>query len=822
MSEPPAPIANTEALLGLRWWVALAAVLVGSLLVLGPTTGDFGLTYDEPAYRFSQHRSGLWWEQTASARTVSDLRMLAEADSLIFHWPYAMHGINFHPPLAGQCNLLTFRLLGGYLNDTVARRSATVIEFALTITIIFGFLSKRYGAWVGAVAALSLLLMPRLYGQAHLMDTDIPGLLIWVASALTFWKSLYEHRAGAWRVIFGVLLGLAFLEKMATVVVLIPVLLWMAAAASAKLLRRELSRVALLDGLVTLVPMLASLGLAFAEILRLEHKLPEPRHTNLFVNRPASYLPSWLLAAPLIVWLARKALSRLRKSSLLWGRERPLLETLAALLAFAPLVAWVGNPLWWQETFTRLAHYYTINANRKGSLPNIQILYFGQIYEFSAPWPNAWVLLAITVPIGILVAGVAGIGFALFRLRSDRLPLYFVIHLLTLPVLRMLPTPAHDGVRLFLPTFAFLACLSGLGLVWVSDGIARVIHSPRLALRGFASLLVLGTAAYELAAIHPYELSYYNQVIGGPRGAWQNGFELSYWYDAFTPQTIAKLNQRLPVGAHVGFPNDLSAPATFSELQSLGELRGDLHVDTQGGEYPYLWLLTHDSKAMAYSRLLFALAPWYHESPTQLNGLRVLTVASPRAAARAVGLWLLTDDADRSEPDPPSSPDWVRRYVPFLGRLWGDGLEKVKRLATNEPLLKWARHEPESLRASARVLVAWAKQTEGSVLSQRSREIREWLAENGGRVPETIPKTFAKLEPFNAQPRVFELYATMVRYDEKLPFSSDLLKKHPNEFLDAIQILCARPDEVRRVLQRYSYTDPDSIGGYLDSELPHD
>ena len=69
------------------------------------------------------------------------------------------------------------------------------IEFALTITILFGFLARRYGPWVGGVAAGSLLLMPRLYGQAHLIDTDIPGLFLWAATALAFWKGLHEPNA---------------------------------------------------------------------------------------------------------------------------------------------------------------------------------------------------------------------------------------------------------------------------------------------------------------------------------------------------------------------------------------------------------------------------------------------------------------------------------------------------------------------------------------------------------------------------------------------------------------------------------------------------
>ena len=39
-------------------------------------------------------------------------------------------------------------------------------------------------------------------------------------------------------------------------------------------------------------------------------------------------------------------------------------------------------------------------------------MYFGQIYEFSLPWHNGWVLIAITVPLAILATGVdrAGLG----------------------------------------------------------------------------------------------------------------------------------------------------------------------------------------------------------------------------------------------------------------------------------------------------------------------------------------------------------------------------------------------------------------------------
>ena len=41
--------------------VALAALI--------PTVGDFGLTWDEPAYRYSQVMSAQWWEQLGQVRT---------------------------------------------------------------------------------------------------------------------------------------------------------------------------------------------------------------------------------------------------------------------------------------------------------------------------------------------------------------------------------------------------------------------------------------------------------------------------------------------------------------------------------------------------------------------------------------------------------------------------------------------------------------------------------------------------------------------------------------------------------------------------------
>ncbi len=367
--------------------------------------------------------------------------------------------------------------------------------------------------------------------------------------------------------------------------------------------------------------------------------------TSLFIDRPPSIIPGAILAVPALVWLIRRGLARLLPAHPVWGPERPALETWESMLAFGPLVAWLGNPAWWRETLPRLAHYYMLNTNREGALPDIQIYYLGEIYKFSLPWHNAWVLLAVTVPSSLLIAAIFGLVRTLKNARHDALPLFFLIQLATLPILRMLDTPAHDGVRLFLPTFFFLSAEVGWGMVGMADLLAGLARNPDLRrkfdrrLKVVVALMVLTPAAWQLIKVHPFELSYYNELVGGPRGAWQRGFELSYWFDAFNPTVLADLNTELPRGAVLDFLNERITTPTFTELQSLGELRGDLVVGQRDPQaFPYVLLLTQDSKAAPLTRLLFAMQPWYAVRPRALDNLRVATVDDPTAAARAWAL----------------------------------------------------------------------------------------------------------------------------------------------------------------------------------------
>jgi hypothetical protein len=168
---------------------------------------------------------------------------------------------------------------------------------------------------------------------------------------------------------------------MGAVMVLFPLLLWLIVGHLPRTLVRRGGQFDWIDGCLTTGAMLVPLGLAFQQIQFLQQQLPLPGRTDLFVHRPVSDWPGAILALPLLVWFVRRVLGRLFPRNNVWGVERPALETWTAILAFAPFVGWLGNPAWWRDTLPRLAHYYTLSIDRKGALPNIQIIYFGQVYH---------------------------------------------------------------------------------------------------------------------------------------------------------------------------------------------------------------------------------------------------------------------------------------------------------------------------------------------------------------------------------------------------------------------------------------------------------
>lgn len=128
--------------------------------------------------------------------------------------------------------------------------------------------------------------------------------------------------------------------------------------------------------------------------------------------------------------------------------------------------------------------------------------------------------------------------------------------------------------------------------------------------------------------------------------------------------------------------------------------------------FPYVWLLTADSKATALTRLLFAMRPWYESRPPQLGGLRVASVIDPVAVSRAWALQLLLDAPSRRDEEPPRPPRPSPASDPGAARLLAilrrhDPLDPPEATACDRLL----RARPRAIAGAVEILITQGDQS---------------------------------------------------------------------------------------------------------------
>ena len=241
----------------------------------------------------------------------------------------------------------------------------------------------------------------------------------------------------------------------------------------------------------------------------------------------SSKATGWIAPVPFVAWTAVY-------------RDRSAAKTLAVGLPVAFLTFLDVNPPLWHDTLHGLSEFFSLNLHRADRLRlNIPVAFLGESYHLRhpLPWYNTLLWTAITVPVGtLLLAAVGTLGITLGVARhvvrhchTDRPGMLLLANWLVLLIVRALPmVPPHDGVRLFLPSFAFLAALAGVGAGKI---IARASR-PLLVYAGLG-LIYLGSAS-SLYWYAPQWLSYYNLLIGGLPGATAAGMEPTYYWDSNT------------------------------------------------------------------------------------------------------------------------------------------------------------------------------------------------------------------------------------------------------------------------------------------------
>lgn len=295
----------------------------------------------------------------------------------------------------------------------------------------------------------------------------------------------------------------------------------------------------------------------------------------------ATKFTAFLAPVPIVAWM------------LLCGRSRRSVTALAYGLALAMLVAVIVNPAAWPDPIGYQRRLIHESMGREGTIP-ISTFYLARVWAFDLPWHHAPLMTLATVPAA--VAGLAVVSLRELFAAGDRRP-WVVLCLVQVAfwwaVMALPGSPNHDGVRLWLPMFPFVAVLAGIGFSGLARALGRRLSDSTrvVGLIAFAALVFL-PPAFRLASARPYYLAEYGELVGGTRGAARLGLEATYWFDAVTRPFRDRLNLDLPAGALVfTYPNT----EYYEQLQGLGLLRPDLRFTD---EPPADFLLLLARKAM--------------------------------------------------------------------------------------------------------------------------------------------------------------------------------------------------------------------------------
>ncbi|MFP4446164.1 MAG: glycosyltransferase family 39 protein [Desulfosudaceae bacterium] len=222
---------------------------------------------------------------------------------------------------------------------------------------------------------------------------------------------------------------------------------------------------------------------------------------------------------------------------------------LSGAAVFALLFVVAVWPPQWHHPLSGLAKYLWYPLTR--SEMSISAVYLDKIHQFHLPWHYFLVMTAATVPVIIFIC-LVGLFFIQRRdhhglLRALLFPVLFWLIIVHLPA-----TPRHDGVRQFVSFYPLLGLLAWLGLLSLIHRLKPAFLFPSLLHPG---RIIPGVAAiilfFQTATAHPYELSWYNVLMGGLPGAEKRGMEITYYLEAANQPFIRYIDPFLDNGATV-------------------------------------------------------------------------------------------------------------------------------------------------------------------------------------------------------------------------------------------------------------------------------
>jgi len=189
----------------LQPWI-LPWVLGGAVfLLVVATTYHYGVGFDEPWYFYASDLKIQWYSEFFSGMFNGDLLSVLSDERIKAAWHWDPSHVP-HPPFSRILSGVTRVLFSPFIDRIVAYRLSTALLFSLLVSTMYVWMASLFGRGTGLFSALTLILLPNLFGFAHIAVTDMPLAALWFVSVYCFWKGLKDWR---WSVTLGVVWGLA-------------------------------------------------------------------------------------------------------------------------------------------------------------------------------------------------------------------------------------------------------------------------------------------------------------------------------------------------------------------------------------------------------------------------------------------------------------------------------------------------------------------------------------------------------------------------------------------------------------------------------------
>ncbi len=360
------------------------------------------------------------------------------------------------------------------------------------IGILYAFMREAFSSRISILAALFLALTPRYFGDLHNNMKDIPSAVIFALNIWLLWRLVRYRRVTDlfWAVIA---FAIAFSVKINSI----------------------------------FIPVIAVAWIFLLWIIR------GPSRLSYFSSRRHSPDTQYSLLNSRFSKLdTRNSKPDIRRVS------NSLLFTLYFLAA--PIAAFLLWSVFWPNPIAQLEHAYRtfgIGTN------NIEVILNGTWYcsGSTVPWYYPFWYLAITTPLPILILFIMGI-FSVFKeifnvqcsiftknyklqIPNSSVNIYVLILLwMILPLSRyVIPSVGViDGIRHFEEVVFPLAALAAIGL----DRLYTAIKNRFVVYIIF--LFTLSSLLFTLVSYHPYQITYFNELVGGTSGA-LGQYDLDYW-----------------------------------------------------------------------------------------------------------------------------------------------------------------------------------------------------------------------------------------------------------------------------------------------------